>query len=61
MNQGRGQGSQAGTSGTQGCVYAVIPHTEPADQLTLQGMFLLSRLWARVSFDLVAYECVCVC
>ena len=61
MSLGRGQGSQARTSGTQGCVYAVIPHTKPVDQSTLQGMFLLSHLWARVSFDLVAYACVCVC
>ena len=51
MGQGRGQGSQAGTSGTQGRVYAIVLPTEPADQSALQGMFLLSRLWARILFD----------
>ena len=35
----------------QGLVYAIIPPTEPTDQLAIQGMFLLSRLWARVLFD----------
>ena len=47
----RGQGSQARTSGTQGRVYAVTPQTEIADQSVIQGMLLLSRLWARVLFD----------
>ena len=42
-------------------VYAMIPRTEPADQSTLQGMFLFSRRWARVLFDCVAYACDCVC
>ena len=51
MGRGRGQGSQAGTSGTQGCVYAFTPQTEPADQSVIQGMFLPSRLWARILFD----------
>ena len=32
MGQGQGQGSQAGTSGTEGRVYVVIRPTEPADQ-----------------------------
>ena len=32
-------------------VYAITPPTEPADQSAVQGMFLLSRLWARVLFD----------
>ena len=51
MGRGRGQGPQAGTLGIQGCVYTIIPSTEPADQSAIQGMFLLSRLWARVLFD----------
>ena len=51
MGRGRGQGSQIGTSGTQGRVYAIVPSTGPEDQPTLQGMFLLSRLWARILFD----------
>ena len=51
MGRGRGQGPQAGTSGIQWRVYAIIPPTEPVDQLAIQGMFLLSRLWARVLFD----------
>ena len=51
MGRDRGQGPQAGTLGIQRCVYAIIPPTEPVDQSTIQGMFLLSRLWARVLFD----------
>ena len=51
MGRGRGQGSQAGTLGTQGRVYTVTPQTESADQSIIQGMFLLSCLWARVLFD----------
>ena len=51
MGRGREQGSQTRTSGTHGHVYAIVPSTEPVDQPTLQGMFLLSRLWARILFD----------
>ena len=51
MGRGRGQGPQARTSGVQGRVYATIPQAEPANQSAIQGMFLLSRLWARVLFD----------
>ena len=51
MGQGRGQVSQAETSGTQGCVYAITPHIEPTYQLIIQGMFFLSCLWARILFD----------
>ena len=51
MGRGRGQGSQVGTSGTQGCIYVVVPPTEPVDQLVIQGMFLLSCLWARILFN----------
>ena len=28
-----------------------MPSTEPADQLVIQGTFLLSRLWAKILFD----------
>ena len=35
----------------QGRVYAIIPPTEPTYQSAIQGMFLLSCLWARVLFD----------
>ena len=51
MGRGRGRGPQAGTSGVQARVYAVIPPAEPANQPVIQGTFLLSRLWARVLFD----------
>ena len=44
MGRDQGQGLQAGTSGTQGRVYSITPQTEPADQLIIQGMFMLSRL-----------------
>ena len=50
MGRGRGRGPQAGTSGVQGRVYAITSQAESADQPTIQGMFLLSRLWARVLF-----------
>ena len=32
-------------------IHAIIPLTEPVDQSTIQGMFLLSHLWATVLFD----------
>ena len=51
MGRGRGQGPLAGTSRTQGRVYIIAPPTEPADQLVIWGMFLLSCLWARILFD----------
>ena len=51
MVRGRGEGLWAETSGTQGSVYAIRPHTEPIDQSVIQGMFLLSRLWAKILFD----------
>ena len=44
MSIGRGRGPQAGTSGVQGCVYAITPQAESADQPIIQGTFLLSRL-----------------
>ena len=51
MGRGRGRGPQAGTSGVQGRVYSITPQAESADQPVIQGMFLLSLLWARVLFD----------
>ena len=51
MGQGRGQSSRAKTSRTQGHVYAITPKTLPVDQSVIQGMFLLSRLWAKILFD----------
>ena len=51
MGRGRGQGPQAGTSRTQEHVYAIVPQTEPAKQLIIKGMFLLSHLWAKILFD----------
>ena len=51
MGRGRGEGSRAETLGTQGRVYAITPQTEPVDQLVIQGMFLLSRLWAKILFN----------
>ena len=51
MGRDRGRGPQVGTSGVQGHVYAITPPVESADQLVIQGTFLLSRLWARVLFD----------
>ena len=61
MSGGLVQGSQAETSRIQERVYAITPQTAPADQSIIQGMFLLSRLWARVFFNSVAYACDCVC
>ena len=51
IGRGRGQGPQAGTSGTQGRVYTFTPKTEPVDSSVMHGMLLLSCLWARVLFD----------
>ena len=51
MGRGPGQGPQARTSRTQGRVYTVTPQTEPTDPSVIQGILLLSRLWARVLFD----------
>ena len=51
MGQGRGQGSEARTLGTQGRVYAITPQTELSDQSVIQGMLLLSRLWEKILFD----------
>ena len=52
------------TSGTKGRVYSVTPQLEPTDSSFIQGMFLLSRLWARVLFysgashSFIAASCV---
>ena len=51
MGRGRGRGPQVGTSGVQRRVYAITSSVESADQPIMQGMFFLSRLWARVLFD----------
>ena len=51
MGRGRGQSSRVETSGTQGPVYAITPQTELIDQSVIHGMFLLSRLWAKILFD----------
>ena len=51
MGQGRGQVPQPRTSGTQGCVYAITPQIDSADQSVIQGTFLLSLLWVRIVFD----------
>ena len=51
MGRGKGQGLPAETSGIQGCVYAITPPADLADQPVIQGTFLQSRLWARVLFD----------
>ena len=32
-------------------IYVVVPPTEPVHQSVIQGMFLLSCLWARILFD----------
>ena len=51
MGRGRGQSVQAWTSRDQGRVFAITLQAEAADQLVIQGTFLLFRLWARVLFD----------
>ena len=51
ISRGKRQGPQGGMSGIQGRVYTIIPPTEPADQPSIQGIFLLSHLWARELFD----------
>ena len=50
MGRGQGQGSQAGTSGTYGHVYAIVPYAEHADQQDMQGMCPLFHLLTRVLF-----------
>ena len=37
IGRGQGQGSQVGTLGTQGHVYAITPQTKPTDQSIIQG------------------------
>ena len=51
MDRGQGQGSRVETFGIQGRVYTITPQTEPVDQSVIHGMFLLSRLWAKILFD----------
>ena len=64
MGQGRGQSSQAGTSGTQGRVYAITRHAELTDQSVIQSIFYSLVYRQRVLFDygasrsFVAASCV---
>ena len=51
LGRGLKQGSRAETSRTQGCVYTIMPQNEPIDQSIIQGMFMLSSLWAKILFD----------
>ena len=51
MDRGRVQGSQVGTSGTQWLVYSITPQTKLANQLDIQGTFLLLLIGVRVLFD----------
>ena len=37
--------------GPGGRVYTITPETEPVDQSVIQGMFMLSCLWAKILFD----------
>ena len=60
MGRSRGKGSQAGTSGTYGRVYAITPQIDLANQSVMQGTFLLSRLWARDLFDFGASHSIFV-
>ena len=55
MGRGRGQDYQAGASGTQGHVYAVVLQTELAYQYDIQGTFRLSHFLIRVLFK---FECI---
>ena len=55
MGRGRGQEFQAGTSGTQGCVYAVVRQTELIDQSDIKGTFRLSHFFIRVLFK---FRCI---
>ena len=50
MGKGRGQDFHAGTLGTQGHVYAMVPQTELVDQYDIQGTFRLSHFLIRVLF-----------
>ena len=60
MGRGRIPGSQAGTLGIQGLVYAVVPQSEHADQPDLQGTFLLLHLLTRV-FGCIIFIIVASC
>ena len=43
MGRGQSQDFQAGTSGTQGHVYVVVPQAELVDQSDMWGTFPLSK------------------
>ena len=51
MSLGRGQDLQAGTSETQGRVYAMVLQAELVDQFDAQGTFLFSYVLTRVLFN----------
>ena len=53
MGRGQGQGSQARSSGTQGCVYTNVPRVERADQLDMQGMFSYLHVLSDASCSLL--------
>ena len=55
MGLAQGQGSQVGTSGTQGGVCVVVPHAERAGPSDMQGTFQLLHLLTRVLFK---FECI---
>ena len=40
--------------GPRGRVYAITPQTELVNQSVIHGMFMLSRLWAKILFDSIA-------
>ena len=50
MGRGRGQGSRAETSRTQGHVYAVVLQTKLANRSDVQGMFRLSHFLTLMLF-----------
>ena len=53
MGRGQGQGSQTGTSGTQGRVYVVVPQAEHVDQPVMQGTFSYLHLLFDASCSLL--------
>ena len=56
MGRGRGQDFQAGTLGTQGRFYAVVPYTELADQSDMRRTFPLSQEYCSNSDT--SYSCL---
>ena len=58
MRRGRGHGSQARTSGTQGHVYAILPQAERIDQPNMQGTFLLLSVFFFLWMHHIHYCCI---